>query len=104
MKSMLNAYGTERLKLEYEQLFSNFAFNFNVRRYIEAAPSRKESSESAARAWIAAHGMALQVNPMRHTLKAPGLSDGDLTCDELLSSFAVNLKFAPLQHGLVGPW
>jgi len=31
----LKTPGTERLKLENEQLLSNFAFNFNLRRYIK---------------------------------------------------------------------
>ena len=31
----LKTPGTERLKLENEQLLSNFAFNFNLRRFTE---------------------------------------------------------------------
>jgi len=35
MKPTLKAPGSERLKLEHEKLHSNFAFNFNLRRYSE---------------------------------------------------------------------
>ena len=31
---MLTAPGTERLKLKYDIVLSNFAFNFNLRRYV----------------------------------------------------------------------
>ena len=33
IKPKLKAAGTKRLKLEYDILFSNFGFKFNVRRY-----------------------------------------------------------------------
>jgi len=33
MKSMLKAPGIKRLKLEYDEPLSNFAFKFNLRRY-----------------------------------------------------------------------
>jgi hypothetical protein len=35
MKSTLKVPGSKRLKLEQEKLLSNFAFNFNLRRYIK---------------------------------------------------------------------
>ena len=38
MKSMLNAPGTKRLKLLYNQQHSSFAFNFNLRRYTTGTP------------------------------------------------------------------
>jgi hypothetical protein len=37
MKPTLKAPGTERLKLTYDLSLSNFAFKFNLRRYITAA-------------------------------------------------------------------
>jgi hypothetical protein len=37
MKPKLKPPGTERLKPEHEKLVSNFASNFNLRRYTEAA-------------------------------------------------------------------
>jgi len=33
MKPVLKAPGTKRLKLTYDQLLSNYAFNFNLRHY-----------------------------------------------------------------------
>jgi hypothetical protein len=37
IKPTLKAPGTERLKLECEELLSNFGFNFNLRRYNPAS-------------------------------------------------------------------
>jgi hypothetical protein len=36
MKPMLKAPGTKRLKLQYDETLSNFAFQFSLRHYIEA--------------------------------------------------------------------
>ena len=33
----MTAPGTKRLRLQYDEPLSNFAFNFNLRRYIEVA-------------------------------------------------------------------
>jgi len=38
MQPMLKAPGTKRLKLKYDQPFSNFAFKSNLRRYILGCP------------------------------------------------------------------
>ena len=35
MKPMLKAPGTERLKRKYDEVLSSFAFNFNLRHYVE---------------------------------------------------------------------
>ena len=35
MKPMMKPPGTKRLQLKYDSLLSNFAFNFNLRRYTE---------------------------------------------------------------------
>ena len=40
IKSTLKAPGTERLKLECDVLLSNFAFDFNVRRYTKVGLGR----------------------------------------------------------------
>ena len=37
IKPTLKPPGTKRFKLNYDVLLSNFAFNFNLRRYPEAA-------------------------------------------------------------------
>jgi len=53
------------LKLEYHELLSTFAFNFNLRRYNEVA---------VVRAVLEGHpGRAVQVDPIKPTLKAPGI-------------------------------
>jgi len=39
IKPTLKAPGTKRLKLKYDELLSNFAFDFNLRRYNEAITS-----------------------------------------------------------------
>ena len=40
IKPNLKAPGSKRLKLKYDEPLSNFAFNFNLRRYIEAEDAR----------------------------------------------------------------
>jgi hypothetical protein len=40
MKPTLKAHGTKRLKLKFDILFSNFAFKFNLRRYIQYVDER----------------------------------------------------------------
>jgi len=42
IKPTLKAPGTKRLKLKYDEWPSNFGFNFNLRRYIEAAEKRNK--------------------------------------------------------------
>jgi len=64
MKPMLKAPGTKRLKLKYIKLLSRFAFNFNLRRYT--------MRRRCARWWV--RGRAVQVDPIKPTLKAPGTS------------------------------
>ena len=41
IKPTLKAPGSKRLKLEHEKLLSNFAFNFNLRRYTEGIPDKQ---------------------------------------------------------------
>jgi len=38
MKPTLTAPGVKRLKLKYDELLSNFAFNSNLRRYSKGIP------------------------------------------------------------------
>jgi hypothetical protein len=40
MKPVLKALGTKRLKLQYDETLSNFAFKFNLRRYTLVAGVR----------------------------------------------------------------
>jgi hypothetical protein len=52
IKPTLKAPGTVRLKLKYDEPLTKFAFNFNLRRYIqevlEAAGADKMESDGAA--------------------------------------------------------
>ena len=43
IKPTLTAPGTERLKLKYYKLLSGFAFNLNLRRYIEVLKWLREN-------------------------------------------------------------
>ena len=54
MKPTLKAPGSKRLKLEHEKLLSNFAFNFNLRRYTEVAPPAPSPAPAPAPAPAAA--------------------------------------------------
>ena len=59
MKPTLKAPGSKRLKLEHEKLLSNFAFNFNWRRYTPVLPSATQRTPPASRS----------VTPMRTPVK-----------------------------------
>ena len=48
MKFTLKAPGYERWKLKCDDLLSNFAFNFNLRRYTEEAVEAAAAPEAAA--------------------------------------------------------
>ena len=53
---------------------------------------RLEQADADPRAQPGRQGRALQVDPMKPTLKAPGSKRSKLKYDKLLSSFAYNLK------------
>ena len=55
IKPTLKAPGTKRLKLGYDKLLSNFAFEFNLR----AATPRFWRRESCGRRWPAGQGLTL---------------------------------------------
>ena len=44
----IERFKLKRLKLEYDKLLSGFAFNFNLRRYIEGNPSWTEEGHLGA--------------------------------------------------------
>ena len=54
MKPVLKAPGTMLLKLRYDEPLSNFAFNFNLRRYISAG----DRSGTGRSAWATTGGGA----------------------------------------------
>jgi len=81
VKPTLNAPGSKCLKLDHEKLLSNFAFNFNLRRYVQHRLLLHT-----------AQGEAVQVDPIKPTLKAPGSERLKLKCDILLSACAFNVN------------
>jgi hypothetical protein len=54
----LKAPATKRLKLRYDGLLSNFAFNFNLRRYITEQVEHQEATVSTTKANAGAGGAA----------------------------------------------
>jgi hypothetical protein len=70
MKPMLKAPGSGRLKLKCDEPLSNFAFKFNLRRYSMGAI--QQVVQRACDTGTAEHGRAMQADPIKSTLKAPG--------------------------------
>ena len=66
VKPTLKAPGTRRLTLKSYKLLSTFAFNFNLRRFTVGVPPRGRCGGGATQ------GRAVQVDPIKPTLKAPG--------------------------------
>jgi hypothetical protein len=67
IKPTLKPPGTKQLKLNCDELLSDFAFNFNLRRYNKVAvlvPTLVAVAFS--------HSRAVYVEPMKPMLKAPG--------------------------------
>jgi len=58
IKPTLNAPGTRRLKLKYDQVVSNFAFKFNLRPYTMGA--------AVAAAWFLANATAAVIHTERY--------------------------------------
>jgi hypothetical protein len=46
MKPVLKATGAKRLKLKYDEPLSNYASNFNLRRYVAATVDWRRRSDS----------------------------------------------------------
>jgi hypothetical protein len=79
MKPKLKPPGTKRLKLKHENPLSSFAFNFNLRRY----------RADCGGAHSGAHrGRAVQVDPIKPTLKAPKSKLSKLAHEKVLSNCA----------------
>jgi hypothetical protein len=55
---VLIALGFQRFKLKHDESLSNFAFNFNVRRYTEPAPDTHQRQRRAT-----LRGKTVQVDP-----------------------------------------
>ena len=67
MKPTLKPPESKRLKLEHEKVLSNFAFNFNLRRYTQPV---RAGQILHARGGVR-EGRAVQVEPMKPMFKAP---------------------------------
>ena len=66
------------MKLKYDELLTNFAFKFNLRRYTAGAQRERRHLP----------GRAVRVDPIKPTLKAPGIKLLKLKYDKPLSNFA----------------
>jgi hypothetical protein len=66
MKPTLKPPGTKRLKLKDDELVSNFALKFKLRRYIVGI------AWSPFDGTLMTTGRAVQVDPMKPKLKPPG--------------------------------
>jgi hypothetical protein len=68
IKPTLKAPGTERLKLKYEELLSNFGLKFNSRRYISALYSDEVEAGAYTRPFLSS---TWAVSDTKYTLKYP---------------------------------
>jgi hypothetical protein len=91
IKTQLKVPRLSVLKLQYDELHSNFAFKFNLRRYTQDADTHA-ARPHAWRLLLPRQGRALQVDPMKPTLKPPGSQRGNLEHEKLLSNFAFNFN------------
>ena len=78
---MLKPPGSKPLKLKCDILLSNVAVKFNLSRYIMVYNHSFKSG-------LAGRGRAVQVDPIKPTLKPPGTERLKLKCDSQLSTFA----------------
>ena len=72
---------SQRLKVQYDELLSTVAFKFNLRRYSVGHAGGHAGGGAARR------GGAVQIDPVKPMLKAPGTKHLKLKFDKLLSSF-----------------
>ena len=111
IKHTLKAPGYERLKPRCDDMLSSFGFKFNLRRYTMVVAG--SDTTAVAVAWTVHHlagapewqrrcrdevlatlGRAVQVDPIKPTLTAPGTKRLKMEFDDLLSSlgFKFNLR------------
>jgi len=75
--------GCMLLKLRYDGPVSNFAFNFNLRRY------NMDGGGAMEKGWATTVGRcSVQADSVKHTLGSACILALKLKCDKLLSSFA----------------
>ena len=92
IKPTLKAPGTKRLKLKNDVPLSNFAFKFNLRRYNKRdnarLPQHNHAWGNGSTPQSTMHGRAVQADPIKPTLKAPGTKRLKLKYGKLFSNFA----------------
>jgi len=87
IKPTLKAPGNGRLKLKCDILLSSFAIRVNLRRYTPEFPLYM-LADIVDVYYVDAYGRAVQIDPMKPVLKAPGTMLLKPICDERLSNFA----------------
>ena len=104
-----------RLKPEDHNLLSTVAFEFDERPYYPASSDRScihVEFDIAGTGITYQHGRAVQVDPIKPMLKAPGTKGLILTCDDLLSNFAFHFNLRRYSAAITsgcslktpGPW
>ena len=104
IKPMLKAPAPMLLKLRYEDSLLSFAFNFNTCRYTVAAldnfsPDTATQAAAASASLRPRQGKAVQVDPTKSTLKAPGIKLLNLKDDKPLSNFAFKFNLRRYTKG-----
>jgi hypothetical protein len=108
IKHTLTPPETKRLILKCGEALSDFAFNFNLRRYTVEEPNPRltigslitfqlyfnsvTSSYTALSSCLTSLGRVVQVDPVKRALIAPGTKRLKLKYDEPLSFFAFNFN------------
>jgi hypothetical protein len=93
IKPVLKAPGAERFKLKCDELLTNFAFKFNLRRFNAVGAALGAGSEAAARAYTEAARLALARGAAVGARSArPGaVAAAADACELELSNFATTL-------------
>jgi len=96
------------LKLEYHKPLSTFGFNFNLCRYTVATAAAADATAAntvqTLQSVDAVPGNAVQVDPMKPTLKAPGTERLKLKYDEPISNSAFKFNLRRYNPGTPMHW
>ena len=90
---------------KYEKLLSRFAFNVNLRRYSMVLTGRDMTNQAHIMRSLEYQdlGRAVQVDPIKPKLKAPGTKRLTPKYDERLSNFAFKFKLRRYTRRSVPP-
>jgi hypothetical protein len=86
--------GTKRLKVQYDEKLSIFAFKFNLRRYSEGREGRSDRGSQGGL------GRAVQVDPIKPMLTPPGTQRLKLKYDDVLSNFRFKIDLRRYNSGM----